>query len=95
MPNSQLSLDNIRNIRQALIKHNSFNILPAIKLILGWDVFFQSASADFERRENMRSKFSSRFDAKVLGIHLRAKVAEGKHALCNKILVQTMYQQLY
>ena len=42
--------------------YNSLDIFPVIKLILGWDVFFQSASAEFERRENVRSEFSSRLD---------------------------------
>ena len=31
---SQLSYDDLRNIEQALVMHNSLNILPAIKLIL-------------------------------------------------------------
>ena len=31
---SQLCLDDLRNVRQALVMHNSLNILPAIKLIL-------------------------------------------------------------
>ena len=33
--------------------HNSVDIFPAIKLNLDWDVFFQSVSAEFERRENV------------------------------------------
>ena len=66
--------------------HNSLNILIAIKLILGWDVFFCSASAKFERRENVRSEFSNCLDAEVSGVHSRAEVAERKRALCRKIL---------
>ena len=31
---SQLNSYNFRNVRQALVMHNSLNILPAIKLIL-------------------------------------------------------------
>ena len=54
MPASQLSSDDLRNVGQALVMHNSLDILIAIKLILGWDVFFRSASAEFERRENVR-----------------------------------------
>ena len=81
MPASQLSSDDLRNVRQALLMHNFLNILIAIKLILGWDVFFCSASAEFERRENVRNEFSSRFDAGVLGVHPRAEVAEGRRAL--------------
>ena len=34
MSASQLSLDDLRNVKQALVKHNFFNILLAIKLIL-------------------------------------------------------------
>ena len=34
MPASQLSSDELRNVGQALVKHNFLNILPAIKLIL-------------------------------------------------------------
>ena len=63
MPASQLNSDDLRNVGQALVMPNSLDIFPAIKLILGWDVFFQSASAEFERRENVRSEFSSRLDA--------------------------------
>ena len=66
--------------------HNSLDILIAIKLILGWDVFFRSASAEFERRENVRSEFSSRLDAGVLGAYLRAEVAEGRRAFCRQKL---------
>ena len=47
MPASQLSSDDLRNVGQALVMHNSLNILPAIKLILGWDIFFRSASPEF------------------------------------------------
>ena len=65
----------------ALLMHNFLDILIAIKLILGWDVFFRSASAEFERRENVRSEFLSRLDAGVLGVHPRAEVAEGRRAL--------------
>ena len=36
---SQLSSNNLTNIGQTLMKHNSLNILPAIKLILVWNVF--------------------------------------------------------
>ena len=43
---SQLSSDDFRNVKQALVKHNSLDILPAIKLILGWDVFFRSVSPE-------------------------------------------------
>ena len=50
---SQFNFDNLRNVGQALVMHNSFDILPAIKLILGWDAFFRSASAEFEYRENV------------------------------------------
>ena len=32
---NQLSSDDLTNIRQALVKHNTLDILPAIKLILG------------------------------------------------------------
>ena len=35
-----------------------------------------------ERRENVRNKFSSRLEAKVPGVYLRAEVAEGRRALC-------------
>ena len=83
------------NAKVPLVKHNSLDIFPAIKLILGWDVFFRSASTDFERRENVRSEFSSCFDVGVLGMHPRVEVAEGKRALRNKNLVQTTHQQLY
>lgn len=31
MPASQLNLDNLRNVDQALVVYNSFDILPAIK----------------------------------------------------------------
>ena len=34
MPASQLSLDHLRNVEQALVKHNFLNIFLAIKLIL-------------------------------------------------------------
>ena len=34
----------------------------------------------------MCNKFSSRFDAKIPGVHSRAEVAEGRRALCRKIL---------
>ena len=34
MPASQLYLDDLRNVKQALVIYNSLNILPAIKLIL-------------------------------------------------------------
>ena len=61
--------------------HNSLNILPAIKLILGWDAFFRSESAEFEWRENVRSEFLSRLDAGVLRVHPRAEVAEETCAL--------------
>ena len=40
MPASQLYLDDLRNVRQALVMHNSLNISPVIKLILDQDVFF-------------------------------------------------------
>ena len=36
----QPSLDDLTNIRQVLVKHNSLDILPAIMLILGWNVLF-------------------------------------------------------
>ena len=49
---SQFNSNNFRNVEQALVMHNSFDILSAIKLILGWDAF-QSASVEFERRENV------------------------------------------
>ena len=62
--------------------HNSLNIFIAIKLILGWDVFFCSASAEFEGRENVRSEFSSCLDAEVSGVHSRAKVAKGGRKFC-------------
>ena len=61
--------------------HNFFDILLAIKPILGWNVFFHNTFAEFERRENVRSKFLSRLDAGVLGVHPRAEVAEGRRAL--------------
>ena len=61
--------------------HNSLDILIAIKLILGSNVFFYSASVEFERRENVRSEVSSRLDAGVLEVHPRAEVAEGRRAL--------------
>ena len=61
--------------------HNFLDILIAIKLILGWDVFFRSASAEFERRENVRSEFSNRLDGKVPGVYSRAEVAEGRRVL--------------
>ena len=61
--------------------HNSLNILPAIKLILGWDSFFWSASAEFEWRENVHSKFLSRLDIGVFRVHPRAEVVEGTCAL--------------
>ena len=41
MSTNQLSLDDLKNIGQALVMHNSLNILPFIKLILGWDVIFR------------------------------------------------------
>ena len=47
---SQLRSDNFRNVGQALEMHNSLDILPAIKLILGKDVFFLSASLKFSER---------------------------------------------
>ena len=81
MPSSQLSSDDLRNVKQALLMHNSFDMLIATKLILGWDVFFRNASARFEKKENMRSKFSSRLDVGVLGVHLRAEVAKRRRAL--------------
>ena len=49
---SQLSFDNFRNVGQAMEMHNSLDIFLTIKLFLGWDVFFRSASAEFEWREN-------------------------------------------
>ena len=79
MPASQLSSDDLRNVRQALLIHNSLNILIAIKLILGWDVFVCSAFAKFERRENVRSEFSSCLDAEVSGVYSKAEVAVGGH----------------
>ena len=59
---------------------------PPSPSILGWDVFFRSASPEFERRENVRSEFSSRLDAGVLGAYLRAEVAEGRRAFCRQKL---------
>ena len=47
---SQLSFDNFRNVGQAMEMHNSLDILQAIKLILGRDVFFRSASLEFSER---------------------------------------------
>ena len=73
MPAGQICSDDPRNVRQALLMHNFHYILPAIKLVLDWDVFFQSAPVEFGRRENVRSVFSSRLDAGVLGGHPRAK----------------------
>ena len=78
---SQLNFDNFRNVGQALVLHNSFDIFPAIKLIQGWDVFFQDASTEFEQKENMRNKFSSCLDVEVLGMYSRAEVAKGRRAL--------------
>ena len=34
----------------------------------------------------MRNKFASRLNAEVPGVHFRAEVAEGRRALCRKIL---------
>ena len=51
-PASQLNSDNLRNVGQALMMHNSLNILLAINisaLILGWDVFFQNASPELKQ----------------------------------------------
>ena len=78
---SQFNSDDLKNVGQALVMHHSLDILPAIKLILGWDAFFQSASAEFEWRENVHSEFLSCLDARVLGVHLRAEVAKGRYAL--------------
>ena len=47
-PFSQLSSDDLRNVRQALLIHNSLDILIAIKLILGSDVFLHSLSAELK-----------------------------------------------
>ena len=44
---ARISSDGLRNAGQALVMHNSFDIPPAIKLILGWDVFFWSTSLEF------------------------------------------------
>ena len=46
---SQLSSDDFINLWQALVIHNSFDIFIAIKLILGWVVFFLSASLEFSK----------------------------------------------
>ena len=79
---SQLNFDDLRNVRQALMIPSTFSQPSNISaLILGLDVFFRSASAEFERRENVRSEFSSHLDAGVLGVHPRAEVAEGRRAL--------------
>ena len=55
MPVNQLNSDNLKNIRQASVIHNFLDIfpdkLPAIKLILGQDIFFQSISPEFSRRK--------------------------------------------
>ena len=75
--------------------HNSLDILIAIKLILRLDVFFHSIFAEFERRENMRSEFSSRLDARVLGVHSRAEVRREDVRCADKNLVRAMHQQLY
>ena len=75
--------------------HNSLDILIAIKLILRWDVFFHSASVEFERRKNMRSEFSSCLDAGVLGVHFRAEVRRENMRCADKNLVQITHQQLY
>ena len=58
---SQPSSDDLTNIGQVLVKHNSLDILPAIKLILGWDVFFWSASLELKQwKKGVRNGFSSR-----------------------------------
>ena len=58
---SQPSSDDLTNIGQVLVKHNSLDIFPAIKLILSWDVFFWSASPEFKKRKKgVRNKFLSR-----------------------------------
>ena len=79
---SQLNSDDFRNVGQALVMHNSLDILIAIKLILGWDVFFRSASPGLKKwREDVRNEFSSRLDGKVPGVYPRAELAEGRRAL--------------
>ena len=85
---SPLKYDDLRNVKQALVMHNSLDIFIAIKLILGWDVFFHNAFAEFERKKSVRSEFSSRFDAGVLGVHPRAEVAEGR-----RVQIRTLVQK--
>ena len=52
MPASQLSPDDLRNVRQALVMHNSLDILSAIKHLrpdlTGLDVFFRSAFLELQ-----------------------------------------------
>ena len=47
---SQLRSDDFRNVRQAMEMHNSLDIFPAIKLILGRNVFFRSVSLEFSKK---------------------------------------------
>ena len=62
--------------------HKSLDILIAIKLILGWDVFFRSASPGLkEWKGDVRNEFLSHLDAEVPRVYPRAEVAEGRRAL--------------
>ena len=78
---SQLNSDDLRNVGQAFVKHNSLDVLLTMKLVLSWNVFLWSVFAEFEWRKNIYSKFSSRFDTEILGVHPRVEVAEGRRAL--------------
>ena len=51
MPSSQLCLDDLRNVGQALVMHKSLKILPVIKLILDYVVFFLSAFPESKERK--------------------------------------------
>ena len=74
--------------------HNSLNILIAIKLILGWNYFSRNASAKFEQRESVRSKFSSRLDAEIFGVHPRAEIAEGRPAQIRTLVQKDRWLRL-
>ena len=61
-PTSQLNSDDLRNVGQALVMQNSFDILPASfvkhlrRNLLGLDVSFENVSPELKyRREDVRS----------------------------------------
>ena len=56
MPACQLSSNDLQNVRQALVMHNSLDILPAISLFLipGFGRFLPEFTAEFVRREDVR-----------------------------------------